>query len=282
MASVVPLFHSSAAEPEGFREDGLQRGSPRDTVISVQNVARRFTAGRKTNTALSDVSFEVGNGEFLTLIGRSGSGKSTLLRMISGLLDTSEGAIELDGKPVIAPPAEVRYVFQNYGESLLPWQTARQNVAFGADHAETREGKSKVVAEHYLELVGLAEAADRYPWELSGGMQQRLAIARALASRPRILLMDEPFGAVDALSRARLQDLLLKLWEEFRLTIILVTHDIDEAVFLSDRVIVLDAAGQGVSAELQIELPRPRDQLESREDQRFAGHRRRLHSLVLE
>lgn len=282
MARVVPLFSTAHGTPDEVGKGNPHPRGTRRSVISIRKVARHFHAGQQANTALSDISLDVGEGEFVTLIGRSGSGKSTLLRMISGLLQQSSGTIELDGAPVTGPPPAVRYVFQNYGESLLPWQTARQNVAFGAAHAAEREGKPRDVAERYLALVDLADAADRYPWEMSGGMQQRLAIARALASRPRILLMDEPFGAVDALSRTRLQDLLLNLWEEFGLTIIMVTHDIDEAVFMSDRVVVLDANGDGVRAEIDIDLPRPRDQFASREDSRFAAYRRQLHSLVLE
>lgn len=276
-ASVIPLFDPARPQEVDFRTE-----ERRPAVISVRSLTRRFVAGARQNTAVSDVSLQVRQGEFLTLIGRSGSGKSTLLRMISGLLEPSEGEIELDGKLVAGPPPAVRYVFQNYGESLFPWQTARRNVAFGAAHSAVKEGRPDKVADYYLELVGLSDAADRYPWELSGGMQQRLAIARALASRPRILLMDEPFGAVDALSRARLQDLILRLWEEFELTVILVTHDIDEAVFLSDRVVVLEPDGAGVRAEVPIQLPRPRDQLATREDPYFARHRRQLHGLVLE
>lgn len=253
----------------------------RSIAVSVEAVGKTFKAGRQETHALRDVSLTVRSGEFVSLVGRSGSGKSTLLRLIAGLLSPSSGQVLVDGRKVDGPPASARYVFQDYGESLFPWLSARDNVAFGARSAGDDRKTALRTADHYLELVGLQAASARYPWELSGGMQQRLAIARALASRPQLLLMDEPFGAVDALSRARLQDLILSLWADLDLTVILVTHDIDEAVYLSDRVVVLDAAGQGLDTDTPIELPRPRDQLTSREDLRFSRRRRELLEKVL-
>lgn len=253
----------------------------RSIVVSVEAVAKTFKAGRQETQALGDVSLTVRSGEFLSLVGRSGSGKSTLLRLIAGLLAPTEGRVVVDGRVVDGPPVSARYVFQDYSESLFPWLSARDNVAFGARSAGDDRRAALRAADHFLDLVGLQIAASRYPWELSGGMQQRLAIARALASRPRLLLMDEPFGAVDALSRAKLQDLILSLWAELDLTVILVTHDIDEAVYLSDRVIVLEAAGQGLETDTRIDLPHPRDQLASREDLRFTRYRHDLLEKVL-
>ncbi|MDB5422139.1 MAG: transporter [Brevundimonas sp.] len=258
-----------------------QTPDTRSIAVTVEAVGKTFKAGRQDTHALRDVSLTVRSGEFVSLVGRSGSGKSTLLRLIAGLLSPSTGQVVVDGRTVDGPPASARYVFQDYGESLFPWLSARDNVAFGARSAGDDRKTALHTADHYLELVGLQAASARYPWELSGGMQQRLAIARALASRPQLLLMDEPFGAVDALSRARLQDLILSLWAELDLTVILVTHDIDEAVYLSDRVVVLEAAGQGLETDTPIELSRPRDHLASREDPRFSRRRRELLEKVL-
>ncbi|WP_421730240.1 ABC transporter ATP-binding protein [Brevundimonas sp.] len=252
-----------------------------EVLVRVEAVSKVFSAAGQSNTAVADVSLDIQTGQFVSLVGRSGSGKSTLLRLIAGLLTPSSGALSVEGAPVTRPPASARYVFQDYGESLFPWLSAHDNVAFGARSAGDGRAEARDAATRYLEMVGLSDAAGRYPWELSGGMQQRLAIARALASRPRLLLMDEPFGAVDALSRTRLQDLILSLWAELGLTVVLVTHDIDEAVYLSDRVVVLDPTGQGIRADLAIDIPRPRAQLASRENARFALYRRELHGLVL-
>lgn len=272
----------SAIRPSGAVERTRERGAETPALVRLDGVAKSYGTAARAHSALSDVSLKIPERGLVALLGRSGSGKSTLLRMIAGLIEPSAGTILVDGQPVVGPPPIARYVFQDYGESLFPWMRARENVLFGIRHAPTRIDNPRAQAEHYLERVGLGDAADRYPWELSGGMQQRLAIARALASRPRLLLMDEPFGAVDALSRARLQDLLLQLWTDLDLTVVLVTHDIDEAVYLAQRVIVLDPAGEGVRAELDIDLDQSRTQLAAREDPRFARYRRELHKLVLE
>lgn len=254
----------------------------RATVVQVDRLGKTYEGGGRVNTALTDVTLSVAKGEFVVLIGRSGSGKSTLLRLIAGLNSPTSGEVVVEGVSVDGPPRSARYVFQDFGESLFPWANALDNVAFGARAAASPEGPPRDIAARYLDLVGLSDAAARYPWELSGGMQQRLAIARALASRPDILLMDEPFGAVDALSRGRLQDLLLDLWSELGLTVVLVTHDIEEAAYLADRVVILDPRGRGVRAEVDIDLPRPRSQLATREAPSFSILRRELHGLVLE
>lgn len=274
-------MNATALRVEAPLEDETPVADARSIAVSVEAVSKTFAAGRQKTRALHDVSLNVRAGEFVSLVGRSGSGKSTLLRLIAGLLPVTEGRVLVDGRIVDGPPASARYVFQDYGESLFPWLSARDNVAFGARSAGDDRRSALQAADHFLDLVGLQAASARYPWELSGGMQQRLAIARALASRPRLILMDEPFGAVDALSRAKLQDLILSLWAELDLTVILVTHDIDEAVYLSDRVVVLEAAGQGLETEARVDLPRPRDQLASREDLRFPRYRRDLLEKVL-
>ncbi|MCJ8207516.1 ABC transporter ATP-binding protein [Pseudomonas sp. RGM2987] len=256
---------------------------PRPTqLISYQALTKKYGKGKNSVAAISNVSGSVPGGSFLSIIGRSGSGKSTLLRLLAGLIDADAGIIRVGGRP-IGKDSSVRYVFQNYSESLLPWATAKSNVEFGLRHATVLHNSkiSELDANHYLSLVGLAGHGHRFPWELSGGMQQRLAIARALASAPSIVLMDEPFGAVDALSRANLQDMILKLWSELGVTIILVTHDIDEAIYLSDRVMVIRSDGSGIAADIEINLPRPRHQFETREQPGFNRYRKELYDHVL-
>jgi NitT/TauT family transport system ATP-binding protein len=209
-------------------------------------------------TALADVSFTVEPGEFVCVVGPSGCGKTTLLKCISGLLEPDTGRVE-------AERDRMALVFQEYSRSLFPWMTVRQNVAFPL----RRNRKSPLVAET-LAAVGLADAVDRYPWQLSGGMQQRVAIARALAYEPSILLMDEPFASVDAQTRADLEDLVLEVRRRYAVTIVFVTHDIDESVYLSDRIVVLSAAPTTVREMLTVELPRPRDQVATKELPEFA------------
>jgi NitT/TauT family transport system ATP-binding protein len=233
--------------------------------------------------ALSGIALDIEKGGFVAIVGRSGCGKSTLLRIASGLVRATSGEVRLDGEIIAEPPEQARYVFQDFGQSLLPWKTVADNVAFGIKHGRSdRLSPQAWTPEAILALVGLEHAADRYPSELSGGMQQRLAIARALAARPGILLMDEPFGAVDALNRANLQDMLLRIWTELKLTIVFVTHDVDEAVYLSDSVVVIDANGHGIASHLRTDLPRPRDQVSTREDPRFLKLRRQALQLVLD
>jgi NitT/TauT family transport system ATP-binding protein len=209
-------------------------------------------------TALADVSFAVEAGEFVCIVGPSGCGKTTLLKCISGLLEPDAGRVETEHD-------RMALVFQEYSRSLFPWMTVRQNVAFPL----RRNRKSPLVAET-LAAVGLSDAIDRYPWQLSGGMQQRVAIARALAYEPSILLMDEPFASVDAQTRADLEDLVLEVRRRYDVTIVFVTHDIDESVYLSDRIVVLSAAPTTVREMLDVELPQPRDQVATKELPEFA------------
>jgi ABC-type nitrate/sulfonate/bicarbonate transport system ATPase subunit len=229
------------------------------------------------------VSLAVRRGEFVAVVGRSGSGKSTLLKIMAGLLPATGGRVTLDGAQVAGPPRQVRYVFQDYRASLLPWRTVLDNVKIGIRHGYRRAGQDSVksTAESLLRQVGLAGIGDRHPPQLSGGMQQRVALARAIASNPEVLLLDEAFGSVDALSRAQLQDTLLTVWRAWHLTVVFVTHDIDEAIYLADRVIVLADDGAGIDTDLEIELPRPRDQIASRSDTRFLDARATLLGRVL-
>jgi NitT/TauT family transport system ATP-binding protein len=249
--------------------------------IRVGRASVRFKGKHGVVDALKDISVDIEAGEFVALVGRSGSGKSTLLRAIGGLTKTTAGQVFVGDGVVDRPPDLVRFVAQDYTQSLLPWLTVRQNVEFGQRHAVSSEGRDAVDIAAVIESVGLSDAIDRYPRELSGGMQQRVAIARAIASRPGILLLDEAFGSVDALSRATLQDLVLQLWSRFRFTAILVTHDIDEAIYLADRVLVLKENGHGLAADVAIELPRPRHQLLTREQGRYLEYRRTLLEHVL-
>lgn len=261
-----------------------QRPADSEAAFELLDVDMTFAVNRRiSHRALNGVSLSVQRGEFVAVVGRSGSGKSTLLRIMAGLQEATSGVVTLDGEPVVRPPAQVRYVFQDYRSSLLPWQTVHDNVAFGLTHAYRRRGAAgrASTVDDLLEQVGLGGIGDRHPPQLSGGMQQRVALARAIASNPEVLLLDEAFGSVDALSRAQLQDTLLKIWREWGLTVVFVTHDIDEAIYLADRVIVLADDGAGIDTELQIDLPRPRDQIGSRADSRFLDARARLLARVL-
>jgi NitT/TauT family transport system ATP-binding protein len=268
--------------------NALTKSAPAGTeltapALSVHDVWQVFTTRRHEVTALRELSLQIAAGEFVAVVGRSGCGKSTLLRLLSGLIPPSAGEIRLGGQPVDGPPRQARCVFQDFGQSLLPWKTVAGNVRFGLRHAyEPSAGNRDELVAHHLDLVGLGHAADRYPWELSGGMQQRAAIARALAARPQLLLMDEAFSGVDALSRAKLQDVILRAWAEAGLTVVFVTHDIDEAIYLADRVVVLHPEGRGVLADVRTDVPRPRGQLTTRELPEFLRYRRELLQLVLD
>ena len=250
-------------------------------VLRVAGLGKRY--GQNGPAALVDVSFAVGEGELLAVVGPSGSGKTTLLRLLSGLSTPSEGEVLVDGRRVVRPPREVALVFQDYSRSLFPWLTVIRNVMFplhgvGLRKAERVERASVVLAE-----MGLDDVSHKYPWELSGGMQQRVAIARALVSRPEILLMDEPFASVDALTRAELQDVLLRVHgtrEGRPVTIVHVTHDIDEAVYLADRVLVFSRAPGRVVGSIEVGLPRPRSQRATRSLPAFLAYRDELHALI--
>jgi NitT/TauT family transport system ATP-binding protein len=252
--------------------------------LSLQNVSKTFGGAGKSDgvLALDGISLEVAQHEFLAIVGPSGCGKSTLLRIAAGLMPPSSGRVEEDGRPVTAPPDRFVYLFQQYSKSLFAWRSVLDNVMFPLEHAPRSQWPSlRDQCRQYLRQVGLAGFEDRYPWQLSGGMQQRVAIARALAAQPDVLLLDEPFSAVDALTRMELQSLVLDLWKQNGFTAVLVTHDVDEAVFLADRVAVLSARPSHISEIVPVDLPRPRDQLETREDSRFLELRHHLMSALL-
>jgi NitT/TauT family transport system ATP-binding protein len=245
--------------------------------LSIRDVNKVYGGQRgEATTALKSISLEVRQGEFLAILGPSGCGKSTLLQIVAGLIDGTAGEVALNGKAVTAPPPEMVYLFQQYSKSLLPWRTVEQNVALVF---ESKGMKKRDISERcgeYLDMVGLASFRKHYPWQLSGGMQQRVAIARALAAQPRVLLLDEPFSAVDALTRIELQSLVLDLWARQSLTILLITHDVDEAVFMADRIAVLSSRPSTVETVVDTELPRPRDAMGTRELPRFLQLRHEL------
>jgi NitT/TauT family transport system ATP-binding protein len=229
---------------------------------------------------LADVNLQVGAGEFLSIMGRSGTGKTTLLRVLGGLVDpTPSSNITFDGGRVDGPPAGVVFVFQNYAASLLPWRTVAGNVGLGLEGHSSKEERKDRVAEA-LAMVRLSDRAKDYPWRLSGGMQQRVQLARALAMRPSVLLMDEPFGALDAMTKASLQDELLRVQERTGSTVVFVTHDVDEAVYLSDRIAVLDGSPATVTQEIEVDLPRPRHQLATKEEPAFLRLRRAVYDTL--
>lgn len=223
-------------------------------MLSISNIGKTYPNG---TTALRDITLEIGAGEIVAVVGGSGCGKSTLLRLLSGLDHPTAGTIDVDGTRIVAPHPAVGIVFQE--PRLLPWLTVERNVGFGLDHLSRVERRDRVYAA--LKRVGLAEYGPRWPRELSGGQSQRVAIARALVTRPSVLLLDEPFSALDAFTRVELQDHLLEIWEDTRPTLVLVTHDIEEAVALATRVVVLRPFPGRIALVTDVSLPRPRDRL---------------------
>jgi NitT/TauT family transport system ATP-binding protein len=232
--------------------------------------------------AFDDITLEASPSEFLAIVGPSGCGKSTLLRIAAGLISSTKGRALLNGNPIYEPPPGVTYLFQQYAKSLFAWRTVIDNVMFPLEGApRSQRGELRARCLDYLKQVGLSGFENNYPWQLSGGMQQRVAIARALAADPQVLLLDEPFSAVDALTRMELQTLILQLWERKKFTAILVTHDVEEAIFLADRVAVLSARPTVMKEIVDVGLPRPRDQLGTRENPRFLKLRHHLTTLLL-
>ena len=255
-------------------------------MLEITDLTHWYGEPRADHLALDQVSLRVGDGELVSIVGPSGCGKSTLLRCVAGLITPASGAVILDGAPVDRVPDGLAVVFQEYSRSLLPWLSVQENVGLplrkksGGRAGRTARAERREVAARALETVGLAGAGTRYPWQLSGGMQQRVAIARALASGPALLLMDEPFGSVDAQTREDLEDLILAVRRERDITILLVTHDIDESVYVGDRVVVLTRGPGRVRADLPVDLPAPRDQISTRELPAFVHLRASVGRLV--
>ncbi len=232
----------------------FQRLKQREVILKVDQLTKVFTNGTRSTLALHNISFETHRREFLCVVGPSGCGKSTLVRIIAGLEDYTSGDVLLDGKPVTEPGSDRGMVFQGY--TLFPWLTVKKNVMFGLEINGKYDAEQQAL--QWLELVGLEKFADCYPHQLSGGMKQRVAIVRALANQPRILLMDEPFGALDAQTRCRMQAHLLEIWRKIDITIVFITHDLEEAIFLADRILVLSAHPGEVQELIEVPVPHPR------------------------
>ena len=246
-------------------------------LIEIDRVSIVFGSGKNAHRAIEETSIRIEPGEFVCLLGPSGCGKSTLLNAVAGYVKPDCGQVSVDGDQITRPGPDRGMVFQQY--SLFPWKTVKENVAFGPKIAGQSSVSAESVANTFLDMVGLTRFGNRYPAELSGGMQQRVGIARALANYPRVLLMDEPFGALDAQTRLMMQENLLKIWNEFGTTVLFVTHDVDEAIFLADRVLIMSAGPGRIIADLTVELARPREP-EMTADQAFVELKRQCLSYI--
>jgi NitT/TauT family transport system ATP-binding protein len=280
-AAVVRGVSGEGQGREGMATAAVRTEASRQVVLAVEGLSHGYRTGDGWLEAIADLSFTVHEGAFVSIVGPSGSGKTTLLKVVAGLLRASRGTVHVAGELLKGQIArDVAVVFQDYSRSLFPWLTVEANVAFPlaqrCSRAEARERSQESLA-----AVGLSEFARRYPWELSGGMQQRVAIARALAFRPRLLLMDEPFASVDAQTKADLEDLVLQVHVRFGITTLFVTHDIDESVYLSDRVLVLSAHPARLLLDREVPLGRPRHQVRTRQSDAFVRLRAEIAALIL-
>ena len=247
------------------------------SALTISNLSVRFGA----RTILDAINFEVREGEFLCIVGASGSGKTTLLRVLAGLVRPSEGKVLFSGAEISGPSRDRAIIFQDYSKALLPWRTVRGNVALSLEARKVPAAEQEAIVNELLGVMGLSGAKEQFPSQLSGGMQQRVQIARCLAQDPRLLLMDEPFGALDAMTRQTLQDEILQLAAQKQTATVFITHDLEEAIYLGDRVIVLGGSPAGVRESIEIDLPRPRNQLTTREDRRFLAYRHRLFEMLV-
>lgn len=255
----------------------FERLKAREPILEVRNLTKRFVTPQGEHTALADVSFTTHRREFVCVIGPSGCGKSTLIRILAGLEAQTSGEVRVNGKTVSGPGADRGMVFQGY--TLFPWLTVKKNVMFGLRMNGQGKAEAEREALQWLDLVGLEPFANAYPHQLSGGMKQRVAIARALANRPGILLMDEPFGALDAQTRAKMQAHLLDIWRNVDITIFFITHDLDEAIYLADRILVLKAHPGQVQELIEVPVPRPRGYAQFNTPE-FLATRARLDALI--
>ncbi len=276
LSNVAPILPSYLDQSEAVRAR-FERIRQREVILEVRNLYKRFATPQGETEALRDINFQVRRREFVCVIGASGCGKSTLIRTLAGLEKQSAGDVLLDGKPVTGPGRDRGMVFQGY--SLFPWLTVKRNVMFGPEMSGHSRDTAEREARLWIDLVGLSKFADAYPHQLSGGMRQRVAIARALVNQPRILLMDEPFGALDAQTRAKMQSHLLEIWKNIDITILFITHDLDEAIYLADRILVLKPHPGEVQEVIEVPVPRPRtpDQFSSPE---FRATKARLEALI--
>ncbi|MBD3883974.1 ATP-binding cassette domain-containing protein [Phormidium tenue FACHB-886] len=248
------------------------------SLVTFSNVSKVYPTPKGAYVVLKDINLTLAEGEFICLIGHSGCGKTTLLNMVSGFNQPTEGSVQLRGKTITEPGPDRMVVFQNY--ALLPWLTAFENVYLAVDaaHPKKLEAEKRALVKEHLALVGLSDAMDKKPPQLSGGMKQRVAIARALAIRPPVLILDEPFGALDAITKEELQEELLKIWNSHRCTVLMITHDIDEALFLADRLVMMTNGPAATVGEiLEIPFPRPRDRDRIMEDPEY--YKLRNHAL---
>ncbi|HJT79247.1 MAG TPA: ABC transporter ATP-binding protein, partial [Gemmataceae bacterium] len=258
-------------------QDRFRRIRQRPTVLDVVGLGKTFPSAAGPVEVLRDLSFQVHRREFLCVIGQSGCGKSTLIRILAGLEEQTVGIVEVDGKPVSGPGPDRGMVFQNY--TLFPWLTVKRNVMFGLREKGVPRRQAEEEARQWVDVVGLTKFLDAYPYQLSGGMKQRVAIARALANQPRVLLMDEPFGALDAQTRAQMQAYLKQIWMNVDVTIVFITHDLDEAVYMADRILVLRSNPGRIAEVIEVPLLQPRAP-ESLFDARFIATRLRLEEWI--
>jgi len=249
-------------------------------ILAAERVGLELRLQAQGRRILEDISFEVTHGEFFTIVGASGTGKTTLLRILGGLQRATSGAVRFRGAPVTEPPEGAVVVFQDYSHALLQWRSVARNVALGLEGRIDAAAQAERVREA-LQMVGLEQNAEQYPWQLSGGMQQRVQIARALALRPEAMLMDEPFGALDAMTKAALQDEVLRLHARTGTTFIFITHDIEEAVYLGDRIAVLGGSPGRLHRIIEVPLPRPRDQIETRQRPDFLRCRLDVYDAIM-
>ena len=251
-----------------------------EAMLSVRGLKKVYQTDGGDIEAVRNLTFDLRAGELACLVGPSGSGKTTLPKCISGLMAPTEGEVLLDGKRVSGPPKKMAVVFQEYGRSLFPWMRVRDNVELPLKNQGVPKAERDRLVDEALEAVGLAHVPRSYPWQLSGGMQQRVAIARAIAYQPEVLLMDEPFAAVDAQTRADLEDLIRTVWKKLGVTVLFVTHDIDESVYLGERVIILSSSPTVVQEDIVIDLPAERDQLNTRSLPRFTELRHHVYEQI--
>jgi NitT/TauT family transport system ATP-binding protein len=271
---------TTAAKTAGETVSNVQPLPGGDVMLDVRDVHKVYAGATRDVEAIRKLTFTVGRGQLVCVVGPSGAGKTTLLRCIAGLLQPTSGEVVLAGKKVAGPPPGMAVVFQEYGRSLFPWLTVWENVELPLKEKGLRKEERRRLVTEAIAAVGLTGFESSHPWQLSGGMQQRVAIARAVAYEPNVLLMDEPFAAVDAQTRGELEDLILSLWKRLNMTIVFVTHDIDESVYLAQRVVVLSSSPTVVLDDVAIDLPAERDQITTRSSPRFAELRIRVYELV--